>query len=316
MTTNRYVYLRRLTQVSSAPSVICQNTRVGGFHGYTSGRNLRRGRLRPIKTPGSRACAYKSTSGLGEWPNRDPIGEEGFELLIWPSNDSGDEDAGPNVYDFVANDPVDSLDDLGLWKWWTHRDLVEKAFNDLQLPSDMTANVRSEILNTLIEINIGVDSGPTKNQLQWHFNRPIDPKGEHIDEYKGKYLDNLANRAQDIDYDIKNPSKDRCKDALKIIGQLSHAWQDYYAHAVNINYHGERDFTKIGYISGDPEHPGADIKPCSWGGTFHPGEHHWVEPGMRAPDRDARLQDSKEYTQSGYQEFFGKWWPVCKCLYK
>ena len=31
-------------------------------------------------TPGSQACAYKTASGLGKWPNRDPLGEVGFEL--------------------------------------------------------------------------------------------------------------------------------------------------------------------------------------------------------------------------------------------
>jgi len=32
-------------------------------------------------TPGSRACAYKTASGLGKWPNRDPLDEPGFETL-------------------------------------------------------------------------------------------------------------------------------------------------------------------------------------------------------------------------------------------
>jgi hypothetical protein len=28
-------------------------------------------------TPGSRACGYKTASGLGKWPNRDPLQEKG-----------------------------------------------------------------------------------------------------------------------------------------------------------------------------------------------------------------------------------------------
>jgi uncharacterized protein RhaS with RHS repeats len=49
-------------------------------------------------TPGSRACAYKSASGLGNWPNRDPIGERG----------------GLNLYGFTHNNPISKIDRLGL----------------------------------------------------------------------------------------------------------------------------------------------------------------------------------------------------------
>jgi uncharacterized protein RhaS with RHS repeats len=49
-------------------------------------------------TPGSRTCAYKTASGLGKWPNRDPI----------------EEDGGINLYQYVNNDPLDWIDPLGL----------------------------------------------------------------------------------------------------------------------------------------------------------------------------------------------------------
>jgi hypothetical protein len=63
-------------------------------------------------TPGSRVCAYKTASGRGEWPNRDPIGEPGFETVRKEMTMllAG----GPNRYLFSNNDPNDGLDDMGL----------------------------------------------------------------------------------------------------------------------------------------------------------------------------------------------------------
>lgn len=73
-------------------------TRVWGFSGTPSGRLSRRGRGRSINTPGSRGCAYKTASGRHEWPNRDPLEEQG----------------GINLYDFVHNNPLVRIDQRGL----------------------------------------------------------------------------------------------------------------------------------------------------------------------------------------------------------
>jgi hypothetical protein len=74
-------------------------TRVGGFRRHASGRLSRRGRGRSMFTPGSRTCAYKTASGLGNWPNQDPIQELG----------------GINLYEYVANNPVTYKDNYGLY---------------------------------------------------------------------------------------------------------------------------------------------------------------------------------------------------------
>jgi len=72
-------------------------TRVGGFRRRPSGRLSRRARSRSMFTPGSRTCAYKTASGLGKWPNRDPMDEEG----------------GLNLYAFVGNNPLNLIDTDG-----------------------------------------------------------------------------------------------------------------------------------------------------------------------------------------------------------
>jgi hypothetical protein len=83
---------------ASARATSPQKNRVWGFSGNPSGRLSRRGRGRSMFTPGSRACAYKSASGLANWPNRDPIEEEG----------------GINLYGYVDNNPMSSVDIFGL----------------------------------------------------------------------------------------------------------------------------------------------------------------------------------------------------------
>jgi hypothetical protein len=72
-------------------------TRVWGFSDTPSGRLSRRSRGRSMFTPGSRACAYKTASGLGKWPNSDPIQEQG----------------GINLYEFVGNNSIGQIDYLG-----------------------------------------------------------------------------------------------------------------------------------------------------------------------------------------------------------
>ena len=75
-------------------------------------------------TPGLRACAYKSASGRGNWPNKDPLGEFGFETLRNPAADEPPDAFQPEAedlnsyqftdpYGFVMNSPIDLVDTDG-----------------------------------------------------------------------------------------------------------------------------------------------------------------------------------------------------------
>jgi hypothetical protein len=118
-----------------------RKTRVGVFRHRSSGQTSSRRRCRSIITPGSRRCGYKTVSGRHEWPNRDPFEEWG----------------GINLYAYVANNPINSFDPLGLWNTCGHNSLLNSAFGNaatdgFQLP-------KSD-LDQLKKASHDVDSGP------------------------------------------------------------------------------------------------------------------------------------------------------------
>jgi hypothetical protein len=85
---------------ASARPTSPSKTRARNLHRTPSGRLSRRRRFRPMFTPGSRPCAYRTASGRAKWPNRDPLGELG----------------GFNLYSYTSNDPVNGVDVWGLFK--------------------------------------------------------------------------------------------------------------------------------------------------------------------------------------------------------
>jgi RHS repeat-associated protein len=228
---------------------------------------------------------------MGRWLSRDPIGERG----------------GRNLYGFVNNSPVNYFDPYGLWKSWTHKNLTKKAWQSVTRPEDMEKYGR-RILKILKEENVGIDSGKTFKMHEWHFGRGID---EDIQTAKNAYTQLLSEQWERMSGKIGSPSKDNCLDALKIVGQLSHAWQDYYGHAVHIDSDGESE--TIGNLTGNPEAPGSDMKPASWGGVWNSGEHEWIEPGKQAPDAKHREQSAITWTKDKFNTFVELWWTPCKC---
>jgi RHS repeat-associated protein len=75
-----------------------RKTRARNLCPTASGRLSRQRRVRPIITPGLRACAYETASGQRQWLNRDPLRERG----------------GLNLYRFVLNDPLNFTDSDGM----------------------------------------------------------------------------------------------------------------------------------------------------------------------------------------------------------
>ena len=98
-------------------------TRVRGFRRVASGRYSCRRQRTPINTPGLRPCGYKTASGLGKWPNRDPISNQGFiiTLVHHPIIQSAQlvftavgDDSHMGGYNFLNDSPINKYDSLGL----------------------------------------------------------------------------------------------------------------------------------------------------------------------------------------------------------
>jgi hypothetical protein len=175
---------------------------------------------------------------------------------------------------------------------------------------DLKGQVWINVLHFLQDSNISVDSGETFKINAWHFNRNI---GEDIDSAKSAYATILKNNWDKIIEKINSPDEENCTRALEIVGMLSHAWQDYYAHAIHKDSDGSKK--TIGVVTGNPDYPGIDMKPASWGGLWPPrfGEHGASEPGKRAPDTAVRIKSAEDFTAEKFEEFLNKFWEPCKC---
>jgi len=85
-------------------------------------------------TPGSRACAYKSASGRGNWPSRDPIEELG----------------GINLYGFVGNDDLNQVDSLGLTTYTGAIDMFLRYWLGLGDQGGISSDMVREVKNNSV----------------------------------------------------------------------------------------------------------------------------------------------------------------------
>jgi hypothetical protein len=260
----------------------------------------------------------------GRWQSRDPIEEQG----------------GVNLYGFVENKGILAYDILGLWSskpnlgYDDHSPFTKQAIDNISENLDIPQATIDEMKKQIVTGNLSVDTGAFYNNNYWHFNRNMDDlinigrvQYDQIIVGNGaQFLRNLAgNKGND----------DICKEELLRLGRLSHAWQDYYAHAVSVHYTGGTHFgpdSSVGSISisSDPYHPDTMMKPSSYEESTG-GEHGKLnytnltdpsknnhktgmnEPGNRAPDKDFRRSESINFTARRFLLMMQYWYDNCSC---
>lgn len=130
-----YIKLNRQTSCPPDGGVpVPVNTRVGVFRRRSSDRLSSGNRDRSMFAPGSRVCEYKTASGLGDWPSRDPMGEQG----------------GDNIYGFVLNNPIMNYD---MWGFIACPITEEEVSSDVLNPPNPKRKGWHIVADTSVQFN-------------------------------------------------------------------------------------------------------------------------------------------------------------------
>lgn len=141
----------------------------------------------------------------GRWPSRDPIGEQG----------------GVNLYGFVGNHGVASIDVNGLWDSTIHKDATSKWGVDLGVQKRVADSVG------IADNQVDIDYSPetiNESNWSWHFNR----SNGGTDSRESHFLENLEKAKESCNFTGKGA--DDPVSAAKYLGTGLHPKQDIIAH--------------------------------------------------------------------------------------
>ena len=248
----------------------------------------------------------------------------------WTSKDPIDEYGGLNLYGFSENDGINKVDVAGLWPsrapYDDHTSFTYAAVDRIRSRLVVPGTVVDRMKTILAQANVSVDRGHYFLNNYWHFNRNTnDSVTLGIQEYRKILIENTVSFYIRLS---QNGNDQVCQDELRRLGRLSHAWQDYYAHAVALSYNGGTvtgpDST-VGSINpaSAPYNPDPQMKPSSYDDSTG-GEHGKLkfgvnlttgmyEPGNRAPDRTWRRDMSVTFTSQRFQAMMQFWYDHCAC---
>lgn len=197
---------------------------------------------------------------------------------------------------------------------WTHHAITLECIAEVVETLHLDQRIAWLLEKEIGLHNVAMDFGGTANIHHLHYNRPLEVESADVNDCitqaKRQYAEALMTRVERLHELLQTPSaRDEAPlDFLKIVGQLTHMWQDYYAHAVAMTYSENSPDYVIGTIAGDPDNQAAHMKPSSWGDWFNRGEHGFQEPYQRAPDRKARVELCTAFIKAKLHPLIAQWW--------
>jgi RHS repeat-associated protein len=304
--------------------------------------------------------SQSSNGGRFKWTAREADTETGLQFNRaryydpktgrWTSQDPLAFDAGDgNLYRYVKNNSPNNSDPLGLWETKDHRIMTERAVDAWGRKHGIPPEVVECIKTVVVRSNIYQDDIPSGNfsQLEYHYNRPFVMQDDLAEinkqaflkrEQEGKEWDEKYEAYLQLQAAIADSTRFPCITRLEALGRLTHAWQDFYGHAIRLDQKGKtHKVMRFGHqrlgseaslwpgfsAFADPDtrfgtpdiHP--DFIPSSYNLNFfgREGEH----PTFREPLKEnseeykARYQASQKYTNDKVDEFLTKWYEDCKC---
>jgi RHS repeat-associated protein len=255
------------------------------------------------------------------------------------------------LYTYVLNLPILLTDPSGLWGFDEHVELTESAVNSWANEYNIARTCREYVRNMVVCCNLAQDWGPNWSSLEMHYNRPfrrweteaeIDPAVELARLLHGRQWDR---KYQEFIEDTLNsfyaPGAEDCRGRLEALGKLTHAWQDFYGHAIRGDQGGRTFRNPAGWRRGrlgsensawpgfsafaDPTDPKTGdpdnhfwFMPCSyvldiWFTAEHPPISEPLDPRVRGPEYQARLQAARQYTNLKLISLLEDWYQQCSC---
>jgi len=253
------------------------------------------------------AMAYYQPES-GRFMQRDPLGvnptggeNNPFAIINQFQN-------GINMYEYVKSEPVNFKDPYGLFPSFpfgaVHGEIESAAFKSIvnTIPN-MNQKCQKKAVSLLIDSNGNQDwfGSQAYNDERRHYTKK---KEEDAAEANIKYRQYLF---EEITQFATSVSTAQCESALKALGRMNHAMQDFFAHAVTLD--GSLSIWNSG-TSCDPYNIGG-CRPINWPDeNEHPYLH---EPYYPEGEYDARLKVATELTKRNLGTYLTIWATECSC---
>ncbi len=120
---------------------------------------------------------------------------------------------------------------------------------------------------------------------------------------------------------LSKANESNCAKALKSLGRLSHSWQDYYGHGVqldkSLSVEERRDITAYVNRLGSPENIGV-LYPASWSynpkaNTEHPPLFKGEPFDPESPGFNDRWNASVSFVETKFKKMLPDYWDACVC---